>query len=82
MYSERNCKNWYSSQYSRVSNQIVGLIEEMSRSGTYTQAGRMVGCEQSSVEGESGTVTSNNLLGKDGVRNRGTGMQCAQLWRL
>ena len=31
-----NRKNWYRSQYSRVSNQIFGLIEPMSRSGTHT----------------------------------------------
>jgi len=39
----------------------------------------MVGREQSGVEGENGTLTTNNLLGKDGVRNRGTGTQCVQL---
>jgi len=39
----------------------------------------MVGREQSGIEGENGNLTSNNLLGKEGVRNGGTGMQCVQL---
>jgi hypothetical protein len=42
----------------------------------------MVGPEQSGVEGEYGTFTSNDLLGKDGIRKRDTGMHCVQLWLL
>jgi hypothetical protein len=39
----------------------------------------MVGRQQNRSEDENGILTSNNLLGKDGVRNRSAGMHNVQL---